>query len=240
MLGCRADQVAIINADTDAAPYDTGTFASTGTVVAGQAVALTAAMLRENILDYASRHSRVERAACRLEADSVLCGNQRITLAALLAAGTAEAHRFEAKRRAVSHAPHRRLQRAGHASRGASCHRRSPHSAQRARGRYRQADQPDAVPRADRGCHRAWRFGWTLTENMVHDAAGLVVNPSLRNYRIPAFADTPSSEVMFADTYDRIGPLGAKSQGECAINPVAPAIANALAMPPACASRTYR
>ncbi len=27
----------------------------------------------------------------------------------------------------------------------------------------------------------------------------------------------------------RIGPLGAKSQGECAINPVAPAIANAVA-----------
>jgi putative selenate reductase molybdopterin-binding subunit len=55
-----------------------------------------------------------------------------------------------------------------------------------------------------------------------------VVNPSLRNYRIPAFADTPASEVIFADTYDRIGPLGAKAQGECAINPVAPAIANAL------------
>ncbi|MGO4760393.1 hypothetical protein AB4212_69145, partial [Streptomyces sp. 2MCAF27] len=53
--------------------------------------------------------------------------------------------------------------------------------------------------------------------------------PSLRNYRIPSFADIPASEVMFADTYDRIGPLGAKSQGECAINPVAPAIANALA-----------
>ena len=49
-----------------------------------------------------------------------------------------------------------------------------------------------------------------------------------RNYRIPAFADIPASEIMFADTYDRIGPLGAKSQGECAINPVAPAIANAL------------
>ena len=33
------------------APYDTGTFASTGTVVAGQAVALTAAALRDNILE---------------------------------------------------------------------------------------------------------------------------------------------------------------------------------------------
>jgi len=55
-----------------------------------------------------------------------------------------------------------------------------------------------------------------------------MVNPSLRNYRIPAFADVPASVVLFADTFDKIGPLGAKSQGECAINPVAPAIANAL------------
>ena len=75
----------------------------------------------------------------------------------------------------------------------------------------------------------AMGFGWALTENMVHGADGAMVNPSLRNYRIPAFADVPPSEVFFADTYDRIGPLGAKSQGECAINPVAPAIANAVA-----------
>ena len=38
-----------------------------------------------------------------------------------------------------------------------------------------------------------------------------------------------ASEVYFADTYDKIGPLGAKAQGECAINAVAPAIANAVA-----------
>jgi CO/xanthine dehydrogenase Mo-binding subunit len=56
-----------------------------------------------------------------------------------------------------------------------------------------------------------------------------MLNPAVRNYRIPAFADVPRSEVYFADTYDTIGPLGAKSQGECAINPVAPAIANAVA-----------
>ena len=40
-------------------PYDTGTFASTGTVVAGQAVELTAAALRDNIIDFASRHARL-------------------------------------------------------------------------------------------------------------------------------------------------------------------------------------
>jgi putative selenate reductase molybdopterin-binding subunit len=74
----------------------------------------------------------------------------------------------------------------------------------------------------------AMGLGWALTENMVYDG-GTMVNPTLRNYRIPAFADVPAAEVYFADTYDRIGPLGAKSQGECAINPIAPAIANALA-----------
>jgi putative selenate reductase molybdopterin-binding subunit len=55
------------------------------------------------------------------------------------------------------------------------------------------------------------------------------VNPALRDYRIPAFADLPRSEVYFADTCDTVGPLGAKAQGECAINAVAPAIANAVA-----------
>jgi hypothetical protein len=30
----------------------------------------------------------------------------------------------------------------------------------------------------------------------------------------------PPSEVFFADTHHKIGPLGAKSQDECAINPV--------------------
>ena len=42
-------------------------------------------------------------------------------------------------------------------------------------------------------------------------------------------ADTPHTEIFFAGTHDTIGPLGAKSQGECAINPVAPAVSNALA-----------
>jgi putative selenate reductase molybdopterin-binding subunit len=72
-------------------------------------------------------------------------------------------------------------------------------------------------------------LGWALMEDMVYDANGRMVNPSLRNYRIPAFPDLPRNQIAFADTHDTIGPLGAKAQGECAINPVAPALANAIA-----------
>jgi CO/xanthine dehydrogenase Mo-binding subunit len=72
-------------------------------------------------------------------------------------------------------------------------------------------------------------YGWALIENMMHDQGGHMVNPQLRNCRVPAFADTPHTDIFFANTVDTIGPLGAKSQGECAINPVAPAVSNALA-----------
>ena len=72
-------------------------------------------------------------------------------------------------------------------------------------------------------------FGWALYEHMAYDDTGTMLNPTLRNYRIPAYADVVPTEVHFADTHDTIGPLGAKAQGESAINPVSPAIANAIA-----------
>ena len=227
ILGARAGSVAIINADTDLAPYDTGTFASTGTVVAGKAVALAAAALRDNILDFAGRHTGVDPAACRLEDDAVVCGEQRIALRDLHAAGTKAGHRFEAKRKAylsprtVAFNVHG-VRLAVHRVTGEIRILHSVHAADIGRliNPMQCRGQIDGAI--------AMGFGWALTENMVYDG-GTMVNPSLRNYRIPAFADVPPSEVFFADTYDTIGPLGAKSQGECAINPVAPAIANALA-----------
>jgi putative selenate reductase molybdopterin-binding subunit len=51
---------------------------------------------------------------------------------------------------------------------------------------------------------------------------------SSRHYHIPTFADVPATEVHFADTFDRLGPLGAKSMSESPYNPIAAALANAV------------
>ena len=67
-----------------------------------------------------------------------------------------------------------------------------------------------------------------------------MVNPNLRNYRIPTFADVPRTEVLLVDSIDSVGPMRSKGIAECCINPVAPALANALRMRPACASVSYR
>ncbi len=227
LLNCRADHVAIINADTDLTPYDTGTFASTGTVVAGKAVALTAAALAENILDYTARHTGTDAAQWKLEEGFVVSGERRIALPELHTAGMRDNHRFEAKRKAYL-SPRttafnvQGIKLAVHLVTGEIKILRSVHAADIGRliNPMQCRGQVDGAI--------GMGVGWALTEHMVYDDTGKMRNAALRNYHIPAFADAPRSEVFFADTYDTIGPLGAKAQGECAINPVAPAIANAL------------
>ena len=229
VLDTRADNIAIINGDTDKTPYDTGTFASTGTVVAGQAVEKTARALRDVLIDFTSRNFGCEPDDCRLQDDAIICANRKIPA-----------------RRAS-----RRRRQDGRPFRGAGARpicRRAP-SASTCRGCALAVHRVtgeimilQSVHAADIGkpinpmqCRGqldgaiAMGFGWALYEKMVYDENGTMVNPALRDYRIPAFADVPRSELYFADTYDTVGPLGAKAQGECAINAVAPAIANAIA-----------
>ncbi len=191
-------------------------------------MALTAAALRDNLLEYAGRHTGTDPSIWRLEHDGVVSGNTRISLVALYAAGIKAGHRFDAKRKAYL-SPRtvafnaQGVRVAVHCITGEIRILHSVHAADIGRliNPMQCRGQIDGAI--------AMGFGWALYEKMVYDDRGAMVNPALRNYRIPAFADVPHSEVYFADTHDTIGPLGAKSQGECAINPVAPAIANAVA-----------
>jgi CO/xanthine dehydrogenase Mo-binding subunit len=72
-------------------------------------------------------------------------------------------------------------------------------------------------------------IGFALTENFHVDQDGVMVNPNLRNYRIPTFADTPRTEVLVVESHDSVGPMASKGIGESCVNPVAPALANAVA-----------
>jgi putative selenate reductase molybdopterin-binding subunit len=74
----------------------------------------------------------------------------------------------------------------------------------------------------------AQALGAALYERMLIDDTGAVANPTFRGYHIPAFADVPVTEVLFAKTTDTVGPLGAKSMSESPYNPVGAALANAI------------
>jgi putative selenate reductase molybdopterin-binding subunit len=74
----------------------------------------------------------------------------------------------------------------------------------------------------------AQALGAALYEHVDIDAAGRVSTRTFRNYHLPQFGDVPRTEVLFATTYDTLGPLGAKPMSEAPFNPVAPALANAV------------
>jgi CO/xanthine dehydrogenase Mo-binding subunit len=74
----------------------------------------------------------------------------------------------------------------------------------------------------------AMGIGFALTENFHVDDKGVMVNPNLRNYRIPTYADVPRTELLLVPSADSVGPMKAKGMAECCINPIAPALANAL------------
>ena len=70
-------------------------------------------------------------------------------------------------------------------------------------------------------------FGSALQEE-VRLEDGVVTTRTFRDYRVPQIGQVPHTEVLFADTFDPVGPLGAKSMSEAPYNPVAPAVANAV------------
>jgi CO/xanthine dehydrogenase Mo-binding subunit len=58
--------------------------------------------------------------------------------------------------------------------------------------------------------------------------AGLLVGPSLLDYRIPTSLDTPAIEAFVVERPDGNGPYGAKEAGEGPLHSTIPAVANAI------------
>ncbi len=227
VLNTTIDRVHETQADTDRTGYDTGPFGSAGTVVAGKAVELAAQVLRGRILDLAARYYQQPRDACRLEAEAITCNGWKASLRDLVTLAQRDGQQLDVVRK--SHGTPRSIAFNVHGFRiavnrvtGEIAILQSAHA----------ADAGVVVnPMQLRGQIEgaiAQGLGWVLYERMVFDDTGRVVNPNFRNYRIPNFGDVPRSEVYFAKTHDSFGPLGAKSMSEAPINPVAPALANAL------------
>lgn len=226
VLNTRAASVAMDFVDTDKNPYDTGTFASTGTSVATLGVQRAAEALRENLLVVASQVAGVPLDQCALENGQVRCAGRTLTLRQLY-----EAAPFREKlqvSRKVYGSP-RSTSFMAHGFRVA---------VHKVTGEVRILQSVQGYdggtilnPMQARGQLEgaiAQGIGTSLFERMVIDGSGAVVNQTFRNYRIPEFADVPRSELFFAKSYDRYGPLGAKPLGEAPIIPVAPALGNAI------------
>jgi len=77
------------------------------------------------------------------------------------------------------------------------------------------------------GLHQG--LGYALTEHLVYDSEdGRVLNPTFKDYKLLPPTDLPTVETFLATTWEPTGPFGAKGIGEGCLNPVAPAVYNAV------------
>ena len=226
-LNTTPGKIRIRQSDTDHGGHDTGAYGSTGTVIGGRATQLAGEAMCNMLLDFAAAYSTVVRADCMLTADAVMCGAKRIALSELCNA--AQAAGIELKATGTTNG--------------------SPRSVAFNVQGFRIAVHPvsgeirilKSVQAADAGtvinpmqCRAqveggvAQAIGAAMLEEVLVDAQGRVTTPSFRTYRLPAFADIPRTEVLFAKTKDQLGPYGAKSMSESPYNPVAAALGNAI------------
>ena len=226
-LGTTPSRVRIIQSDTDRTGFDTGAFASAGLFVAGNAVLRASNALRDRLLAFAAHHTGVAVDQCSMDDDKIVCASTRLTLQEVLDAAKQRGIRFTVARKAYG-SP-RSVVSNTHGFRIA---------VHRITGEIRILSSVHATdagviinPAQVRGQIEggvAQGIGFALTENFHVDAAGAMMNPNLRNYRIPTYADVPRTEVILVDSADSVGPLRSKGMAECCINPVAPALANAV------------
>lgn len=70
-------------------------------------------------------------------------------------------------------------------------------------------------------------LGVALRESLEY-RDGTLINGNLYEYRVPRTTDTPVVRSVHAERADGVGPYGIKGGGEGSLNPVAPAVANAI------------
>jgi CO/xanthine dehydrogenase Mo-binding subunit/aerobic-type carbon monoxide dehydrogenase small subunit (CoxS/CutS family) len=203
-LRTTPDRIVIRQSDTDAAKYDTGAFGSAGVVVAGKALFAASVALRDQLEQHGP-----------LGVDTV-GGRPLAEFAGATAEGT-----HDGTPRSVAFNVH-----------GFRVGVNPATGEVRILQSVQAADAGTVLnPEQLRGQVEggtAQAIGTALYEEMTLDGEGRVTTTAFRNYHVPQFADIPVTEVLFADTHDDLGPLGAKSMSEAPYNPVAPALANAI------------
>ena len=72
-------------------------------------------------------------------------------------------------------------------------------------------------------------IGFALSEQLLYDQkSGKPLNNNLLDYKLSTFMDHPHLEGQFVENAEPTNPFGTKSLGEPPVNPVAPAIRNAI------------
>ncbi len=229
-LDCPVEDVAVFGADTDASPYDSGSYASSTTYVTGMAVEKACAQLKEKL--------------CHIAAGMLDCPPEDVVFAGreLRSAATGRAVTLEEvgyKTQVFSNeAPEVTVSHSSPISPPPFMVGMVEIELDRETGLVTVLDYMAVVDcglpinpalariQAEGGIVQG--IGHTLMEDVQYDRSGRPVESSFLQYKIPTRLDMGHLRVEFEHSHEPTGPFGAKSIGEIVINTPAPALTHAI------------
>ena len=230
-MDCDIDQVVTSSLDTDHAPYDTGSYASSTTYVTGMAVVKACEKLRNSILEAAAGFFNVDKENIEFDGKKVysLDHTHEMSLAdfadTCFNGGIAKALIASDSHMSPTSPPPFMVGIA-------------EVDVDKLTGEIKVHDYVSVVDcgtvinpnlarvQAEGGIVQG--IGMALSEDITYSDEGKMRNRNFLQYKLPTRVDVPSVRVEFESSYEDNGPFGAKSIGEVVINTPTSAIASAI------------
>ena len=222
-MDCSVDDVAVFGADTDASPYDSGSYASSTTYITGKAVEMACAKLKTQL--------------CGIAAGMLGCSTEEV----VFENGRVKQINTEKSVKDQVNNDIAAVATASHSSPVSP----PPYMVgmveielDKDTGEVKILDYVavvdcgitinPALARIQTEGGIVQGIGHTLFENITYDRNGRPIESSFLQYKVPTRLDMGHLRVEFENSYEPTGPFGAKSIGEIVINTPAPAIAHAI------------
>lgn len=230
-MDCDVDQVVTSSLDTDHAPYDTGSYASSTTYVTGMAVVKACEKLRNSILEAAAGFFNVDKEDIEFDGKKIntLDHAHEMSLAdfadTCFNGGIAKALITSDSHMSPTSPPPFMVGIA-------------EVDVDKLTGEIKVHDYVSVVDcgtvinpnlarvQAEGGIVQG--IGMALSEDITYSNEGKMRNRNFLQYKLPTRVDVPSVRVEFESSYEDNGPFGAKSIGEVVINTPTSAIASAI------------
>ena len=230
-MDCDVDQVVTSSLDTDHAPYDTGSYASSTTYVTGMAVVKACEKLRNSILEAAAGFFDVDKEDIEFDGKKIytLDHTHEMSLAdfadTCFNGGIAKALIASDSHMSPTSPPPFMVGIA-------------EVDVDKLTGEIKVHDYVSVVDcgtvinpnlarvQAEGGIVQG--IGMALSEDITYSNEGKMRNRNFLQYKLPTRVDVPSVRVEFESSYEDNGPFGAKSIGEVVINTPTSAIASAI------------
>ena len=229
-MECPLEAVSVFGADTDASPYDSGSYASSTTYVTGMAVEKACTQLKERLCAIAAEELGCDAAELRFEGGCVRheATGRTVSLPEIAAKSQCNCRL----------APEATAQHSSPVSPPPYMVGMVEIELDRETGVVEVLDYAAVVDcgipinpalariQVEGGIVQG--IGHTLMEDVTRTPKGALRESSLFTYRLPTRLDTGRINVEFEHSYEPTGPFGAKSIGEVVINTPGPALAQAI------------